>query len=72
VIAASVFNRPRVDRARRSSRVTISTWPASSSSKHAAKLRPVGLGSARRFAEHLARPVFPQRRDLSGDAPPVG
>jgi hypothetical protein len=33
-----------------------------------AKLRPVGLGSARHFAEHLARPVLPQRRDLSGNA----
>ena len=40
--------------------------------EHPAKLRPVGLGSARRFAERLARPVFPQRRDLSGDALPVG
>jgi class 3 adenylate cyclase len=36
--------------------------------EHAAKLRPVGLGSARHFAEHLARPVFPQFRYLSRDA----
>jgi hypothetical protein len=36
--------------------------------EQAAKLRPVGLRSARHLAEHLARPVFPQRRDLSGDA----
>jgi hypothetical protein len=36
------------------------------------KLRPVGLGSARHFAEHLARPMFPQRRHLSGDALVVG
>jgi hypothetical protein len=34
----------------------------------AAKLRPVGLGSARPFAEHLARPVLPQCRDLRRDA----
>jgi hypothetical protein len=32
--------------------------------KQAAKLRPVGLGSARYFAKHLARPMLPQRRDL--------
>ena len=36
--------------------------------EHAAKLRPVGLGSARNFTEHLARPMLPQFRDLSGDA----
>jgi hypothetical protein len=30
----------------------------------AAKLRPVGLGPARHFAEHIARPVLPQRRHL--------
>jgi hypothetical protein len=33
-------------------------------SEQAAELRPVGLGSARHFAEHLARPMPPQRRDL--------
>jgi hypothetical protein len=33
-----------------------------------AKLRPVGLGSARHFAEHLARPMFPQFRYVSRDA----
>ena len=36
--------------------------------EQAAKLRAVGLGSARHFAEHLTRPVLPQRRDLSGHA----
>ena len=40
--------------------------------EQAAKLRPVGFGSARPFAEHLARPVLPQRRRLSGDALNVG
>lgn len=30
--------------------------------------RPVGLGSARQFAEHLARPVLSQKGDLSVDA----
>jgi hypothetical protein len=37
-----------------------------------AELRPVGLGSARDFAEHLARPVLPECGDLSGDALAVG
>jgi hypothetical protein len=68
VIAASVFNRSRVDRASRSSRVTISTSPAASWSSKRRKLRPVGLGSARHFAEHLARPVFSQCRDLGRNA----
>jgi hypothetical protein len=36
--------------------------------EQSAKLRPVGLGSARHFAEHLARPVFPQFCYLSRDA----
>ena len=40
--------------------------------EHAAKLRPVGLGSTRHFAEHLARPVLPQCRDLRRDALAVG
>ena len=72
VIATSVFSRSRVDRASRSSRVTISTSPAPSWSRAAAKLRALGLGSARHFAEHFARPVHPQRRDVSGDALAVG
>ena len=33
----------------------------------AAKLSRIGLGSACRFAEHLARRMFPQRRDLRRD-----
>jgi len=40
--------------------------------EQAAKLRPVRLGSARHFPEHLACPVFPQIRYLSGDALAVG
>ena len=32
-----------------------------------AKRRAVGLGSARHFAEHFARPVLPECGDLSGD-----
>ena len=44
VITASVFNRSRVDRASRSSRITV---------KQPAKLRPVGLRAARHFAEHV-------------------
>src|SRR5580704_13956415 len=67
VIAASVFNRSRVDRASRSSRVTIHV-AGIELVEQAAKLRPVGLTSARHFAEHLSRPLFPQRRYLSGRA----
>src|SRR6266404_4493141 len=36
--------------------------------EYPAKLRPVGLRSARHFTEHLARPVLPQRHNLSRDA----
>jgi hypothetical protein len=43
VIAASVFNRSRVDRASRSSRVTITTSPVSSWSSRRQSCRPVGL-----------------------------
>jgi hypothetical protein len=32
----------------------------------------LGLGPGRHFAKHLARPVFPQRRRLSGDDLAVG
>jgi hypothetical protein len=53
VIAASVFNRSRVDRASRSSRVTVRTVARLKAVEQAAKLRPVGLCAARDFAEHL-------------------
>jgi hypothetical protein len=48
VIDASVFNRSRVDRARRSQHVT-----GFELVQHAAELAAVGLGSARYLAEHL-------------------
>ena len=38
----------------------------------AAKLRPVGLGPARDFADYLIRPVLPECGDLSGTALAVG
>jgi hypothetical protein len=70
VIAASVFNRSRVNRASRSSRVTIHYIAGFKLVEQTAKLCPVG--SARHSPEHLARPVLPQRRHLSGDALTVG
>jgi hypothetical protein len=60
-IAASVFNKSRVDRVAGVELV-----------EYATKLCALGLDPARHFAEHLARPVLPQIRDLSGDALPVG
>ena len=53
VIAARVLSRSRVDRARRSSRVTISTSPAASWASRRAELRAVGLGAARHLPDHL-------------------
>jgi hypothetical protein len=53
VIAARVFNRSRVDRASRSSRVTVTTSPSLKLVEQPAKLRSVGLCAARHFAEHF-------------------
>jgi hypothetical protein len=72
VMAARVLNRSRVERASRSSRVTITTSPALIPASKPAKLRPVGLGSARDFVKHLARPCFRSTANLSGDALAVG
>ena len=55
VIAASVFNRPRVERASRSNHQHVANVELID---HAAKLCAVGLGSARHFAEHLPAPCF--------------
>jgi len=62
VIAASVFNRPRVDRASRSSRVTVSTSPAASWSVTA--LRKHGAGKVLR-EEWRAEPR-PTGRSFAG------
>ena len=52
-ICASVFKRSRVERARRSRRVTISTSPSSISLKGAAQLRAVGLCAAGCFLKNF-------------------
>ena len=54
VIAASVFNRSRVERARRSSRVTITTSPSGDFGEQPAKLGTVNRHAARYFPEHRA------------------
>jgi hypothetical protein len=72
VIAASLFNKSRVDRASRSSRVTITTSPAATSESNR---RSCGLSVLARspHRETSCPPhVFPQRRHLSGDALAVG
>jgi hypothetical protein len=68
VIAARVFNGSRVDRASRSSRVTINHVAGGELGQQAAKLRPVGLGSAHHLAEHLARAGFAKLPDLGVNA----
>jgi hypothetical protein len=50
-----VFNRSRVDRASRSSRVTISI-AGFKGSDSLPELRAMGAGSARHFSEHLTGP----------------
>jgi hypothetical protein len=71
VMVARTFNRSRVDRASRSSRVTVTTSPgANSSSKRRSCARSALAPLA--TSRHLARPVLPQRRHLSGDALNVG
>jgi hypothetical protein len=72
VIAARVFNRSRVDRARRSSLVTVSTSPASELVEQATKLCAVGLRPARHFAEHLFASRLGELAHLGVNALAVG
>jgi hypothetical protein len=55
-----------------SSRVTISTSPAASWATNRPSRASVGLGSARHFAENLARAGRERLPDLGGNALPVG
>jgi hypothetical protein len=68
VIAARVFNRSRVDRASRSSRVTVTTSPASSWSSNRRSCERSALGPDRHFAEHLLASGFGQLAHLSVNA----
>src|SRR3954454_1910512 len=70
-MASRVLSRSRVERANRSSRVTISTSPWSSWSRVLTKLRPIGLGSAGNFAERLLAPGLGQLSHLGVNALPV-
>jgi hypothetical protein len=68
VIAARVFNRSRVDPRQAVEPGHGQHVAGVEHVEQPAKPRGVGLCAARHFAEHLARPMFPQRRHLSGEA----
>ncbi len=68
VIAARVLRRSRVERASRSSRVTHEHVAGVELVEHSAELRPVGLCSARHFAEYLFGSGGSQCRELRIDA----
>jgi hypothetical protein len=70
VIAASVFNRSRMDRASRSSLVTVSAGVELV--QQPVKLRAVGLRSARHFAEHLFASSLGELAHLGVNALAVG
>jgi len=72
VIAASVFNRSRVDRGNRSNHVTTTTSPGGDFEEKPAKLWPVGLGAARHFAEHLFASGLGELAHLGVNALAVG
>jgi hypothetical protein len=68
VMAASVFSRSRVERARRSSRVHHQQVAGAKRGDGLAQLGAVGLGSARHFPEHFPGAGSAERGYLCCDA----